>query len=229
MTPSVKKGAPSSRDFDDVYFSEEDGLAETAHVFLSGNNLPMEWQNKARFVICEAGFGTGLNFLSAWKLFEETGPSGHCLDVLSIEKFPLSRTEIATYLSPWKETLGSFLVELLNQYPPLFPGFHRLRLSDRVTLTLIFDDLNDALPEIQANVDAWFLDGFMPSINPDMWSKALFEHMTRLSHPGSRVATYTAAGYVRRALADAGFEVERVKGFGSKRHMTVGCFKGLPL
>ncbi|MCR9212304.1 MAG: tRNA (5-methylaminomethyl-2-thiouridine)(34)-methyltransferase MnmD [Proteobacteria bacterium] len=228
MTSPEKIGAPSSREFDDVYFSEEDGLAESAHVFLSGNNLPEEWQDKARFVICEAGFGTGLNVLSAWKLFEETAPPGHYLDIISIEKFPLSRADIASHLTPWKDTLGSYLDDLLNQYPPQIPGFHRLRLSDSVTLTLIFDDINDALPQIQANVDAWFLDGFMPSLNPDMWSASLFGQMARLSHPGSRVATYTAAGNVRRALTDAGFKVERVTGYGSKRHMTVGCFEGRP-
>ncbi len=226
MKVQNKKGAPSSREFDDVYFSDEDGLAESAHVFLHGNNLPMGWQDKARFVICEAGFGTGLNFLSAWKLFEETAPPGHCLEFISVEKFPLSTSDIETYLSPWKGSIASYLDDLLSLYPPKIPGFHRLNLNNRVTLTLIFDDLNDALPQVKADVDAWFLDGFMPSLNPDMWSPTLFEQMERLSHVGSRVATYTAAGHVRRALSDAGFKVERVKGFGSKRHMIAGIFEG---
>lgn len=226
MTAPEKKGSPASREFDDVYFSAEDGLAETAHVFLAGNNLPDSWQDKERFVICEAGFGTGLNFLAAWKLFEETAGEAQKLDVISIEKFPLSASEVATYLSPWHQELGHYLDRLLDRYPPKFPGFHRLTMSDRVTLTLIFDDVNSALPEVNARVDAWFLDGFMPSVNPDMWTAALFEQMTRLSDQGSRVATYTAAGHVRRALTDAGFEVKRAKGFGAKRHMTVGVFEG---
>ena len=108
----------------------------------------------------------------------------------------------------------------------LMPGFHRVVLNDRVTLTLIFDDVNEAMPQLDARVDAWFLDGFKPSTNPDMWSDVVFENMNRLSHEGTRVSTFTAAGKVRRGLEAAGFTVEKTEGFGRKRDMLIGRFGG---
>ena len=219
---------PKSKEFDDVYFSVEDGLAESKFVFLDRNNLPEEWQGRDRFVICETGFGTGLNFLSAWQLFDETTTSEQTLDFISFEKYPLNREEIATYLTPWKNVFGDRLLALLDNYPPLIPGFHTIILNKKITLTLIFDDVNEAIPDLVADVDAWFLDGFKPATNPGMWSETLFHNMARLSHSGTRFATFTAAGVVRRGLAAEGFDVEKVRGFGRKRDMTIGVFSGDP-
>ena len=226
MFGTSPKGAPKSKEFDDVYFSADDGLAESEYVFLGGNGLPRGWQDKERYVICETGFGTGLNFLAAWTRFEETTKAGQCLDFISFEKFPLDNEEIALHLQPWHDFFEHRLQVLLDNYPPLIPGFHRLQLTDRISLTLVFDDVNVAMEQLDARVDAWFLDGFKPSTNPEMWTQAVFSNMTRLSVKGARMSTFTAAGQVRRDVAAAGFKVEKKKGFGRKRDMTVGVFEG---
>lgn len=218
--------APRSEQFDDVYFSAHDGPGETVHVFLDGNNLPAAWQDRQRFVIGETGFGTGLNFLLAWELFERTAPKNAFLDFISIEKYPLSAEAIAKGLSPWADRLSPYLGKLLHQYPLRVPGFHRIVFDGRVALTLIFDDVADAMPEIDARVDAWFLDGFTPAKNPDMWREELFNEMARLSHAGTSFSTFTAAGFVKRGLQAAGFSVEKRKGFGPKRDMLAGTFIG---
>jgi len=215
-----------SQQFDDIYFSVEDGLAETKHVFLDGNDLPEAWQGRDRFCVGELGFGTGLNILSVWKLFEETAKHGQRLDIISIEKYPLSKAQIAQALEIWKPQLGTYLGRLLECYPINVPGFHRLLLSDRVTLTLVFDDVHVALNEITANVNAWFLDGFAPAKNPDMWSDDVLRNIARLSNTGASFATFTAAGAVRRGLSDVGFDVRKIDGYGRKRDMTVGRFTG---
>nr|WP_256470340.1 tRNA (5-methylaminomethyl-2-thiouridine)(34)-methyltransferase MnmD [Sneathiella marina] len=221
---------PVSREFDDLYFSAENGLAESAFVFLAGNNLPHGWQQKSRFVIGETGFGTGLNFLAAWKLFDETAAPPHTLDFISFEKYPLRSEIIRPHLQPYSAGFDGRLQKLLDRYPPIIPGFHRLVLSERVTLTLIFEDVNAAIPKLDTAgdmaVDAWFLDGFKPATNPDMWHPALFAQMARLSRKGTRLSTYTAAGQVRRDLAAAGFTVQKAPGFGRKRHMTTGIYDG---
>jgi tRNA 5-methylaminomethyl-2-thiouridine biosynthesis bifunctional protein len=225
-------GAPRSKQFDDVYFSEINGLEETKHVFLKGNDLPARWlENKSgrdRFVIAETGFGTGLNFLATWKSFMESAEPGQCLDFISFEKFPLDAQEIYANLQAWHEEFEGYLAPMIEMYPPLIPGFHRIVLSPRVCLTLVFDDVNVAFPQVEIGggrgVDAWFLDGFKPSTNPDMWSDIVFENMTRLSREGTTFSTFTAAGAVRRGLGAAGFDVRKVDGFGSKRDMSVGVF-----
>lgn len=211
-----------SEHFDDVYFSADDGLAETRHVFIEGNGLPGAWQGQERFIICETGFGTGLNFLTVWSLFEETAEPVQRLDFVSFEKYPLSPDQIREALSVWRETLGDKTDRMLAHYPAPFPGFHRIALSDRVTLTLVFDDVNEAMMRLEAEVDCWFLDGFKPASNPEMWSETVFEQMARLSKPGTRFATFTAAGFVKRGLEGAGFTVRKVPGFGRKREMLVG-------
>lgn len=215
---------PRSDRFDDVYFSAEDGPGETAHVFLDGNNLPAAWQGAERFVIGETGFGTGLNFLFAWELFDRTAPAGATLDFVSVEKFPMSAEEIREGLSPWAERLSPYLPKMLAQYPMRVPGFHRMVFDDRVYLTLIFDDANDALEEVEGQVDAWFLDGFTPAKNPDMWTDKVFSEMARLSHESTTFATFTSAGFVKRGLQEAGFSVEKKNGFGRKRDMLAGRF-----
>ncbi len=218
--------APRSELFDDVYFSADDGPGETAHVFLDGNNLPARWQGRDRFVIGETGFGTGLNFLLAWDLFERTADKGAFLDFVSVEKFPLSVEEIRKGLSPWSALLSPYLDKMLAQYPIRVPGFHRIVFDNRVVLTLIFGDANDVLPEIEANIDAWFLDGFTPAKNPDMWTDKVFTEMARLSNAGATFATFTSAGFVKRGLQAAGFSVEKKKGFGRKRDMLAGFIQG---
>jgi len=213
-----------SAQFDDIYFSAQDGLAESRHVFLGGNNLPEAWAGTSRFCIAETGFGTGLNMLAAWKLFEETAGSRQRLDLISIEKYPLSVAEIRAALAGWADALSPYMDRMLAYYPIGLPGFHRLHLSERVSLTLIFDDVHTALPDVRAQVDAWFLDGFAPAKNPDMWTQPLYAQMARLSHGGTTFATFTAARDVLDGLEAAGFRVGKAKGHGLKRKMTTGYF-----
>ena len=211
--------------FDDVYFSAEDGLAETRHVFLEGNRLAKRFEalgpNQC-LTIGETGFGTGLNFLAAWQLFEQHAPPDARLAFVSVDGLPLNVETIRRALSPWPE-LERYREAMLTQWGPLWPGLHRFRFdAGRVRLTLIVGQAERALSQIHAWIDAWFLDGFAPARNPAMWSDDVFTHVARLSAPGATLATYTAAGFVRRGLQAVGFEIDKQPGFGKKRDMTVG-------
>lgn len=213
---------PRSELYDDVYFSAEDGLAETRHVFIEGNNLPDAWAHADEFIIAETGFGTGLNFLAAWQLFEETAKPDQCLKFISVELYPLRAIEIEEYLAPWSKEFKTILPVFLEKYPEKLLGRHAINITERITLELYFGDVNDVLPQLQAVVDAWFLDGFKPSKNPEMWSDIVFENMVRLTKLNGTFSTFTAAGFVRRGLEAVGFEVRKTPGFGRKREMIVG-------
>ena len=216
-------GVPYSERFDDVYYSAAGGLAETRHTFLLGNGLPQRWTRAARFTIVETGFGTGLNFLATWHAWQTTAPALARLHYVSVEKHPLSRADISRTSATWSE-LAPLAEDLIRAYPPPVPGFHRLELGDhRVALTLLFGDATAMLAQLDAAADAFFLDGFAPAKNPDMWTDALFHELARLAAPGATLATYTVAGEVRRGLADAGFRVEKRGGYGCKREILVGA------
>lgn len=215
-----------SEQFDDIYFSPQDGLAETTHVFLEGNALAeriLENKNETdEFVIAETGFGTGLNFLAAMKLFLDKAPPDVGLHVISFEKYPLDKTQIKEALGTWDDVLGDLTETLCGHYPDDPKGSLTMALDPRVTLTLHFGDVNDLMPTTNFKADAWFLDGFKPSSNPDMWSETVFLEMARLSKPGATLATFTSAGFVRRGLQAAGFDIEKRPGFGRKREMITG-------
>ncbi len=223
-------GTPLSSQFDDVYFSRHSGLQETRHVFLESNRLDERLaalQNSASNSLCvgETGFGTGLNFLCTWQLRNQVSPSCH-LHFFSAEKYPLTREDMVTALAVWPE-LAPLSARLIEHYPVLTPGWHRISFNhDRVDLSLFVGDVHDAVANLDTPVDAWFLDGFSPAKNPDMWTDKLFRYMARASHKGTTLGTFTAAGSVREGLRKAGFEVERIKGFARKRHMTRGRFTG---
>ncbi|MDD3019412.1 MAG: bifunctional tRNA (5-methylaminomethyl-2-thiouridine)(34)-methyltransferase MnmD/FAD-dependent 5-carboxymethylaminomethyl-2-thiouridine(34) oxidoreductase MnmC [Alphaproteobacteria bacterium] len=217
---------PRSEQFDDIYFQIENGLEESRYVFLEKNSLPQRFSGKDQFTICETGFGTGLNFLCAWKSFEDTADAGQILNYISFEKYPLSKDDIARYLAHWTQEFEGRLERLVDLYPLRIGGWHKIRVSAQVTLTLIFDDVNRAIPELDAIVDCWFLDGHAPAKNPEMWSDTVFSNMGRLSREGARVATFTAAGIVKRGLEGAGFHISKTKGYGRKREMIVGTFEG---
>jgi len=231
-------GAPFSREFADIYFSRDDGLAETDYVFLQQNRLAERWsaldpQRAGVFVIAETGFGTGLNFFSAWRLWQTTAPQSWRLHFISVEKFPLRRAQLQRALQQWPQ-FSDLSAQLLAAYPALVPGQHLLKLGDHVALQLLFDDAVPALDGLHDSgaaeltdgfsVDAWFLDGFAPAKNPAMWSADLFAHIGRLSKPGTSFATFTVAGAVKRGLRDVGFDIEKLAGFGSKREMLRGDF-----
>ncbi|MDP3369305.1 MAG: tRNA (5-methylaminomethyl-2-thiouridine)(34)-methyltransferase MnmD, partial [Brevundimonas sp.] len=211
------EGAPRSGRFDDVYFSSEDGLAETRAVFLAGCGLPEAWARRAHFTVAELGFGTGLNIAALLDLWRRTRPAGGRLSVFSVEGFPLDRDEAARALATWPE-IGEAARALLDAWPAATPGFHRLDLPGfDATLDLAVGDVAPALSQWTGRADAWFLDGFAPSTNPAMWSDAVLDGITARSAPGARVATFTVAGAVRRGLAGRGFTVDKRSGHGRKR------------
>lgn len=209
-----RDGVPVADAFDDPYFSLENGLAETRYVFLDGNDLPARFRDG--FSVAELGFGTGLNCLAVLAIWQASGAPG-ALRYTSFERFPMSPADMEQAVSQFPE-----LVELAR---PLIEGLaqgQRVISTPRLRFELITGDARMTLPEWDGMADAWFLDGFAPAKNPEMWEPALMLEVARHTKLGGTFATYTAAGAVRTALADAGFEVERRQGFGRKRHMTVG-------
>ena len=211
-------GAPKSGRFGDVYFSREDGLAESRAVFLAGCGLPDAWSGRDRFTVAELGFGTGLNVAALIDLWLRERPAGGRLHVFSVEAFPLSGEEAARALSAWPE-LAEVTATLIAAWPSGTPGFHRLALPRDwgVILDLAIAPVEQALADWQGLADAWFLDGFAPAANPDMWSERVLELVAARSAPGAAVATFTVAGAVRRGLQARGFQVEKRPGHGRKR------------
>jgi tRNA U34 5-methylaminomethyl-2-thiouridine-forming methyltransferase MnmC len=207
-------GLPVCTRFDDPYFSIDNGLAETRHVFLSGNDLPARFA--AGFHIAETGFGTGLNMfaaLLAWRNSGQTTP----LHFTSFEAYPMTAPEMDRALAAFPEARaisGPFL-DLWDT------GKRHIKTGD-LNARIITGDARQTLPTWGGRADAWFLDGFSPAKNPELWEPALMQQIATHTAPGGTCATYTAAGFVRRNLADAGFTVTRVPGFGRKRHMTTG-------
>ena len=225
------QGRPHSRVFDDVYFSDKSGLEETRYVFIEQNALAERFAAlpaDGHLVIGETGFGTGLNFLCAWQLFEQHAHPDARLQFISVEKYPLTRDDLQRALALWPE-LATFSEQLLALYFAIHPGFQTLTLGNgRVTLTLLIGDALEQLPQLDAKIDAWFLDGFAPAKNPDMWTPELFAQLARLAAPESTISTFTSTGWVRRALNDAGFKMRRTPGIGHKWEILRGSFVGVP-
>ena len=223
-------GALRSADFGDIYFQTQQGPAESYYVFLEKNNLPERFASSGgnSLQIAELGFGTGLNFLLTAQLWHKTKASGE-LRYVSIEKHPILPADLKRIFSFWPE-LQEYAVPLLEQYPPLLEGFYHLHFPGiNVRLMLCFGDAANVLPEITGRFDAWYLDGFSPAKNPEMWEEKLFPLIAARTKAGGTVATFSSAGAVRRGLETAGFIVEKIKGFGIKRDMTVGQMPGSPV
>lgn len=202
---------PVSVQFDDPYFSLQGGLAESSHVFLAGNDLPTRFA--PGFYIAELGFGTGLNLLSAWAAWEKSGQTTP-LRFTSFEAFPMAVADMAKALAgfpalaPWRD-----------RFLDAWTGQGDCDLGT-LQVQVIIGDARDTLPGWDSRADAWFLDGFSPAKNPELWGADLMAEVANHTVLYGTVATYTAAGFVRRGLQDAGFSVTRVPGFGRKRHMT---------
>ena len=209
---------PVSTLFGDPYFSREDGLAETRHVFLAGNDLPARFRDG--LVIAELGFGTGLNLLATAIAWDAAGAPGR-LTYTSFEAFPMPAPDMARALSafPEAEARAAALLAAWGQ------GARRFELG-AVSVEVVMGDARATLPLWQGRADAWFLDGFSPARNPELWGDDLMAEVARHTAPGGSFATYTAAGFVRRGLQAAGFQVERVAGYGRKRHMSRGILGG---
>ncbi|RZJ19566.1 MAG: FAD-dependent oxidoreductase [Brevundimonas sp.] len=221
-------GSPRSGRFGDVYFSKDDGLAETRAVFLQGCGLPEAWAGRDRFTVAELGFGTGLNIIALIDLWRRHRPAGGELHVFSVEGFPLTADDARRALAAWPE-VAEVAEALLAVWPPSTPGFHRIDLPTfGVTLDLVIGEVEWALSQWDGAADAWFLDGFSPALNPAMWSPQVMALVAARSAPDARLATFTVAGFVRRALADQGFTVEKRPGHGRKRERLEARRGGAP-
>lgn len=212
-----RDGVLRSRRFDDVYFSRDGGLAETQAVFLGGCGLPERWQGRRQFTVGELGFGTGLNVLALLDLWWRTRPAAARLHIFSVEGYPLARADLARALADWPQ-LATLAQPILAGWPGATPGFHRFDWPGLgATLDLAVLEVEAALVAWQGRADAWFLDGFAPARNPEMWRDAVLAQVAAHSAPGARLATYTVASAVRSGLAARGFTVTRQPGFGRKR------------
>lgn len=219
-----ENNTPISIDYDDVYFNPVDGFKEAHHVFVQKNDLLTRFESSTDFTIAETGFGTGLNFLVTLELWLANNPNGR-LHYIAFEKYPPLPETILQALVAFP-SLKRFTDALLAVYPDRIAGWHQVSLFDqRVQLTLWFGDAIAGLTELnprQTQINAWFLDGFTPSKNPEMWQPALYQNMARLSNEATTFATFTSASEVRQELAKMGFEVRKYDGFRYKKEMCAG-------
>lgn len=221
-----RMGQPFSLDFDDIYYSSDDGLAETGYVFIQHNQLTKRFSKLTTpsMTIIETGFGTGLNFFCAAQHFLAHAQRHKQLIFISIERYPLNWQDFQRANQHWGIFEG-FVQEMQGAYLQMHPGLNLIKLCHgRIILNLYIGDISDQLKGVQTNADAWFLDGFAPAKNSSMWSPNLFSNMSRLSNKNATFATFTSAGHVRRALLSIGFRVSKAHGYGKKREMLYGCY-----
>src|SRR5574340_321038 len=213
-----RDGVPYSAAYGDIYHSADGGAGQAQHVFLQGCGLPERWAGHASFAVLETGFGTGLNFLTTWGAWRDDPQRPMRLHFLSVEKHPFRTDDLARLHAQWPQ-FAALSAELLANWPVLTPGFHRIALDGgRVQLTLMLGDAADCLPQVEVAVNAFYLDGFAPHVNADLWQGRLFGELARLAKPGATAATYTVAAAVRQGLTQAGFVCEKRTGYGRKRH-----------
>lgn len=210
---------PVSTQFDDPYYSIVDGRQETDHVFIKGNQLDVRWPNMRTCKIAELGFGTGLNFLETIRQWQALELENSKLHFISFEQYPMTKEEIAKALSHWPElkTLAQRLIEIWEPDQTIKYNF-----SDNIALSVHIGDANTLLPDLEFKADAWYLDGFSPAKNPELWNEELMLEVGNHTAQNGTFTTYTAAGFVKRGLQAAGFSVEKTKGFGRKRDMLIG-------
>ncbi|MEO3714388.1 FAD-dependent 5-carboxymethylaminomethyl-2-thiouridine(34) oxidoreductase MnmC [Roseateles flavus] len=216
--------APSAPGFGDVYHARAGAFAQAQHVFLGGNELPQRWQGRARFVILETGFGLGNNFLATWAAWRADPQRAERLVFISVEKHPLRHADLQRAHAHSPEPV--LAAQLLARWPPLTHNLHVLDFEQgRVRLMLCLGEARDWLAEIVAEVDAFYLDGFSPALNPDIWDPYLLRSLGRLAAPEATAATWSVARAVREGLASAGFEVRKAEGFASKGQMSVARYR----
>ncbi|MFM0207304.1 bifunctional tRNA (5-methylaminomethyl-2-thiouridine)(34)-methyltransferase MnmD/FAD-dependent 5-carboxymethylaminomethyl-2-thiouridine(34) oxidoreductase MnmC [Paraburkholderia sediminicola] len=220
-------GSLFSPHYDDIYHSAVGALEQAEYVFLRGNALPQRWQGRRVFTVLETGFGMGINFLTTWAAWRADPTRCERLHFVSTEKHPFTQTDLqrayaATISDP---TVAALAQTLVDAWPMLVPGTHRLEFEDgRIVLTLVFGDAVETLPALRLRADAFYLDGFAPAKNPEIWTPAIFKALARMAGEGATFATYSSAGEIKRALTQCGFEYRKVDGFGWKRAMLVGHF-----
>lgn len=221
-------GIPCSTQFDDVYHSAAGALGQAEHVFLRGNGLPAAWRRRERFTIIETGFGLGLNFLATWAAWRADPQRSTRLHFISCELYPFSVADLAQLHARWPE-LATISAALRAQWPSLSPGWHRLHFDDdQVCLSLYLGDADTAFDQLVARADAFYLDGFSPAKNPQMWSSRLFHLLARCAADEASLATWSVAADVREHLRHARFDVSKAAGFGGKREMLCGRLRPRP-
>lgn len=212
---------PFSTTFGDQFYARADGRAEADYVFIQGNNLPERWRSAKAFAIGELGFGTGLNFLETWRQWEVLRTQDQKLRFVSFEAYPMPFEHMAKAIGRWPE-LAEVSMQFQSASQTLHPGANLFQLDEQTELQIIVGDAREQLSSLSVPVDAWFLDGFSPAKNPQLWEATLLNQLAAKTVLGGTFATYTAASWVRRNLQAAGFEVEKRPGFGTKREMMVG-------
>ncbi len=212
---------PYSTAFGDHFYCRTDGRLECGHVFLAGNGLPERWSADGLFRIGELGFGTGLNFCETWRQWKQTRVAGGFLHFTSFELYPMTADELDRALLRFPE-IDEERSALAKRWPDEPAGQVDIQIDAQTRLTVVCGPARDGVAQADTHFDAWFLDGFAPARNPDMWSLDLMQLLFAQTAAGGTFATYAAAGFVRRNLQAAGFEVERRKGFANKREMLCG-------
>lgn len=215
---------PVSERFEDAFYSRRDGRAEAAHVFLGGNDLPRRFAGQGRLRIAELGFGTGLNFLETWRQWIALRQPEQRLSFVSFEGFPMAAEDMARALSRWPE-IAPLALQLAGAWGAVAKesgAASNFILDEQTELTVFIGEAARLVPQWEDRADAWYLDGFAPSRNADMWGLELMGEVFRHTVPGGSFATYTAAGWVRRNLIAAGFNVDKCAGFAGKREMMRG-------
>lgn len=226
---SWRNGAPFSEDFGDIYFNPDAGIGESLAVFIEPTQMAIRLplHEAQEFSIIETGFGAGVNFLLAAATFAQHARIDTWLNYTAIEAYPLRHDDLQQIHQQLNWADRALLAHLLLHFPPAVQGVYRLCWPhQRIRLTLWWMDVHQALPQIHQQADAWFLDGFAPAKNPGMWSTDMYAQVARCSKPQARFATFTSAGQVRQGLQQAGFVVQKVKGFGHKRHRLEGYWPG---
>ena len=219
-------GTPVSVRYDDIYYAGSVPLAQAREVFVAGNGLPQRWRGRSHFTVLETGFGLGHNFLALWQAWRDDPQRCGRLHFVSIEAHPFTRADLSRLYQNLDASVQPLAQTLCHAWPVLTPGMHRLEFDGgAVTLTLAFGRVQRMLPELSPGFDACFLDGFSPRVNPDMWTPQVFRQLARLANRDATLATWCSAGQVRRDLQDAGFVIERLPGFGSKRHRIAGYLR----
>ena len=212
---------PFSKRFGDHFYCKSDGRAECNHVFLNGNGLPEKWETTNVYSIGELGFGTGLNFLETWRQWKLHRKPGAQLQFVSFEAYPMEVDAMKRSLSAWPEIAVEY-AELEKQWPSLSKVPSVWQIDAQTSLTIVVADVLEGMRSWTGSCDAWYLDGFAPSKNPDMWSLDLLLELHDRTNENGTFASYTAAGWVRRNLVDAGFDVRKIPGFAGKRDMIAG-------
>lgn len=214
-----------SAEYDDIYFNPADGLGESRYVFLDGIGAPDSWQDKPQYNITELGFGTGLNYLLTTELWQRTAAADAHLTYCGIDLHPLAKTELEKIYPGWPE-LKFAAYDLLSVYPETVTGMHICYPAPNITLMLLWGEVVQMLQQIRRKQNAFYLDGFAPQKNPQMWRDEIYPELSRIAAPGAVAATFTAAGMVKRGLENNGFAVTKTKGFGHKRERIIARYAG---